>query len=133
MPAGGPLLGGCGRSPVPQEAVPVSPFDLETDLHRHLESIYLAVLDGASEGDNFEPLHMFHSLASFGDGVSRGFGKALLRLTNDFDTFPNQTLSPPETAHNLSHPLFVFAHEGLVGTSELTHDPGEGEGKGTIF
>jgi len=83
-----------------------------------LESIHLAVLNGASEGDDFEPLHLLHGLAGFGYGISRGIGKALRRLANDFNNFPNQTLSPPETAYTPSRPLFVFAHDRLVRATD---------------
>jgi len=80
---------------------------------------------------------MFHRLTGFGDGVSRGFGKALRRLTNDFYAFPNQTLSPPGTRIAFANttyltPLFVlpqFPHfivavvTGICGISMCVINP----------
>jgi hypothetical protein len=72
-------------------------FDLEPDLHRRLESVYLAFLKYTSERDDFEPLHLLDSLTRFSNSVSDSFRKALRRLTYYLNYFPNQTRSPPAT------------------------------------
>jgi len=89
-----------------------SALDLEADLNHRLELSYFTALNRASEGRNLEPLHLLHRLCGFRNGISHGIREALRRLTDHFNKFPNQTLTPlRHMAPNYFDPVyFVIVH-----------------------